>query len=72
MSNNKGKEKQEDINVNANKKQASDGYKKLPDNPKDSQDDYSVSTADDSANGKYSRTDVRKEDIDKNTTRGGS
>ncbi len=45
-------------------------YMKLPDdqinNPSES-----VSTRDDTANGKYSRTDVRDEDIDNDDTRGG-
>ena len=64
MSNNKNKETGEDLNVNADKTQPSDTYKKLPDNPADSQDDYSVSTADDSSGGKYSKTGTRKEDKD--------
>ena len=62
MSNDKAKETREDIDVNADKKQASDIYKKLPDDPNASQDDYSVSTADDSSGGKYSKTGTRKED----------
>lgn len=63
MSNNKNNE-EKDLNQNANKTQPSDTYKKLPDNPADSQDDYSVSTADDSSGGKYSKTGTRKEDKD--------
>ncbi|UYQ94331.1 hypothetical protein MKQ68_04410 [Chitinophaga horti] len=46
------------------------GYKKLPDNPEATED--AVSTRGDSANGKYSRTDKRDEDIDNNEVRGGS
>ncbi len=60
---NKNKNTQEKANVKPGKKQQeSDAYKKLPDNGNDSQDDYSVSTADNSAKGKYSGTGVRKED----------
>ncbi len=62
MPNDETKETREDIDVNADKKQASDIYKKLPDDPAASQDDYSVSTADDSSGGQYSKTGTRKED----------
>lgn len=65
MSNNKNKETRDNLNPNADKNvQSSDTYKKLPDNPADSGDDYSVSTADDSSGGKYSKTGQRKEDKD--------
>lgn len=50
------------------KQQASDIYKKLPDNPDNTGD--SISTADDTANGRYSRTDVRKEDKDLDDVKG--
>jgi hypothetical protein len=46
------------------------GYRKLPDNPRNRPDE-SISTADNTANGKYSRTKVRDEDIDNDNTRGG-
>lgn len=60
---NKNKSTHEKVDLKADKKQQeSDTYQKLPDNVNDSQDDYSVSTADDSAKGKYSETGVRKED----------
>jgi hypothetical protein len=61
----------ESINDRAKEKSTSNsGYQKLPDNPNPSND--SISTAGDSANGKYSRTAKRKQDIDRATTRGGS
>jgi hypothetical protein len=37
------------------------GYRKLPDNPDNPQDE-SISTADNTANGKYSKVDIRKEE----------
>jgi hypothetical protein len=46
------------------------GYKKLPDNPDPSGE--VISTAGDSANGKYSRTKKRDEDIVNTEVRGGS
>jgi hypothetical protein len=46
------------------------GYRKLPDDPSNPPD-KSMSTADDTSDGVYSRTRKRKEDIDKSTTRGG-
>ena len=52
------------------KKKETDGYKKLPDNPNNPPDE-SVSTRDDTANGIYSRTGKRDEDIDNEDTRGG-
>lgn len=51
--------------VDDKKDQPSDTYKKLPDDPANSGE--SISTADNIANGKYSKTDVRKEDKDLNT-----
>lgn len=42
-------------------------YKKLPDDEKNPAE--SISTADDTANGKYSRTRKRKEEIDNDETR---
>lgn len=62
MSNNKAKETKADLEANNGNKQASDVYKKLPQNPNDSAEDNSVSTADDSSGGKYSKTGTRKED----------
>ena len=44
--------------------------RKLPDNPQNASDE-SISTADNTANGKYSRTNKRDEDIDNDDTRGG-
>lgn len=46
------------------------GNKKLPDNP-NNESDESISTAGDTSNGKYSRTNKRDEDIDNEDTRGG-
>ena len=53
-----------------NKKKEKEGYKKLPDNPKNAPD-KSISTADNTASGIYSRTNKRDEDIDNDDTRGG-
>ena len=55
-------ENKQEIDVNADKKQASDVYKKLPDDPNASQDDNSVSTADDSSGGQYSKTGTRNDE----------
>jgi hypothetical protein len=41
------------------------GYRKLPDNNDPDRTDESISTRGDTSNGKYSKTNVRKEDIDK-------
>jgi hypothetical protein len=46
------------------------GYQKLPDNPSHRSDE-SISTADNPANGKYSRTGKRDDEIDNDNTRGG-
>ena len=46
------------------------GYRKLPDDP-GNRSDESISTRDDSANGKYSCVGKRDEDIDNDNTRGG-
>jgi hypothetical protein len=46
------------------------GYRKLPDDPSNRSDE-SISTADNTASGKYSKTKVRDEDIDNDDTRGG-
>ncbi len=43
------------------------GYRKLPDNPVNTLG--SISTAGDAANGKYSHTNVRDEDIDNSDVR---
>jgi hypothetical protein len=45
-------------------------YKKLPDNPKNRPDE-SISTRDNTANGKYSRTGKRDDEVDNDDTRGG-
>ncbi len=69
---NKNKNTKEEVDVTANKKQQqSDVYRKLPDNPNDAKDE-SISTADDMANGKYSKTETRKEDKDLDTIRTGN
>ena len=68
MSENKNKIAHEQI-VDDSKDQPSDTYKKLPDDPANSGE--SISTADNIANGKYSKTAVRKEDKDFDTTRAG-
>jgi hypothetical protein len=46
------------------------GYRKLPDDPNNSPDE-SISTRENTANGKYSKTNVRDEEIDNDDTRGG-
>ncbi len=46
------------------------GYRKLPDNLTN-KPDKSISTTDNTANGKYSRTRKRKDEINKEETRGG-
>ena len=61
----KGNEKE---NRTGNNTKAKTGYRKLPDN-KDATED-SVSTRGNSANGKYSKTNVRDEDIDNEDVRG--
>jgi len=63
----KGNE-EEDRTGNINKEDTS--YHKLPDNPNNPPDE-SISTADDSSDGKYSGTNKRDEDIDNENTRGG-
>jgi hypothetical protein len=45
-------------------------YKKLPDNPSNPPDE-SISTRDNTADGKYSRTGKRDDEIDNDDTRGG-
>ena len=45
-------------------------YRKLPDDNSNNPSE-SISTHEDTANGKYSRTNVRDEDIDNDDTRGG-
>jgi hypothetical protein len=60
----------EENRTGAKNKPVPAGYKKLPDNPKNRSDE-SISTRDDTANGKYSRTRKRDEDIDNDNTRGG-
>jgi hypothetical protein len=45
-------------------------YQKLPDNPENDPDE-SISTADNTANGKYSRTGKRDDEINNEETRGG-
>ena len=67
---NRNSEKGNERENRGGKKQVDDDYRKLPDNPENAQDE-SVSTADDTANGKYSRTAKRDEDIDNDDTRGG-
>lgn len=66
---NRNSEKDSDKKSSTGKKDNA-GYKKLPDNPKNRPDE-SISTRDDTANGKYSRTGKRDEDIDNDNTRGG-
>ena len=46
------------------------GYRKLPDNPQHKPDE-SISTADDTAGGIYSRTGKRDDEINNEDTRGG-
>ena len=67
MSDNKSKIAHEQI-VDDKKDQASDTYQKLPDNPANSGDN--ISTADDTAGGKYSKTGLRKEDKDLDSVKG--
>jgi hypothetical protein len=47
-----------------------EGYRKLPDDPSNDPAE-SISTANDTSNGKYSRTNKRDEDVDNDDTRGG-
>lgn len=69
---NKNKNTKEEVDTGANKtKQQSDVYNKLPDNQNNEKDE-SISTADDIANGKYSKTGTRKEDKDLDTIRTGN
>ena len=67
MSENKNKIAHEQI-VDDKKDQPSDTYQKLPDNPANSGD--SISTSDDTAGGKYSKTGLRKEEKDMDSIRG--
>ncbi len=67
MTNEKSKISHEQI-VDDKKDQPSDTYKKLSDDPANSGD--SISTADNTASGKYSKTDVRKEDKDLDSVKG--
>lgn len=48
----------------------SEPYHKLPDDP-NLDSSRSPGTADDTSNGKYSKTSVRDEDVDNDDTRGG-
>lgn len=64
----KGNDKENRVGGNRDENR---GNRKLPDNPNNSADDESISTAGDTSNGKYSRTNVRDEDIDNDETRGG-
>ena len=69
---NKNKNTNEEVGVNANQKaQQSDVYQKLPDNSENAKDEI-ISTADDIAAVKYSKTGTRKEDKDLNTVRTGN
>ncbi len=70
MSNNKNKATEKDV-TKVTEQQPSDTYRKLPDNA-DNAPDESISTADDIANGKYSKTGTRKEDKDFDTVRSGN
>ena len=67
---NRKSEKGNERENRAGKKQVDDDYRKLPDNPQNAPDE-SISTADDTTNGKYSRTAKRDEEIDNDDTRGG-
>jgi hypothetical protein len=63
----KGSDKE---NRTGNQGTEKDNYRKLPDNPKHKPDE-SISTADDTANGKYSKTGKRDDEVNKEDTRGG-
>lgn len=67
MSENKNKIAHEQI-IDDKKDQPSDTYKKLPDDPANSGD--SISTADDTAGGKYSKTGLRKDEKDLDQVKG--
>ena len=67
MANDKNKIAHEQI-VDDKKDQPSDTYQKLPDNPANSGE--SISTADNTAKGKYSKTGLSKEDKDMNSVKG--
>ena len=63
----KGNEKE---NRTGNNTKQKSGYRKLPDNPQPRSDE-SISTADNTANGKYSRTGKRDDEVNNEDTRGG-
>jgi len=63
----KGSDKE---NLTGKGKPENAGNKKLPDNNQNNPEE-SISTRGDTANGKYSRTNKRDEDIDNDDTRGG-
>lgn len=63
----KGSEQENRTGHNGKEK---DNYRKLPDNPEHEPDD-SVSTADNTAGGKYSKTGKRDEEVNNEDTRGG-
>jgi hypothetical protein len=66
---NSQKGNEEENRTGSNKKEQR-GHHKLPDDPSNNPAE-SISTADDTANGKYSRTNKRDEDVDNDDTRGG-
>jgi hypothetical protein len=57
-------------NRTGNKGKEKDNYRKLPDNPSHKSDE-SVSTADNPAGGKYSKTGKRDDEVNNEDTRGG-
>ena len=69
-SKNRGSIKGSDQESRTGKASENSANRKLPDNP-DNAPDESISTAGDTSNGIYSKTNKRKEDIDKDETRGG-
>ena len=63
---NKGNDQEQRTGANKGR----EPYVKLPDDPSNAPDE-SISTADDTANGKYSRTSRRDDEVDNDDTRGG-
>lgn len=57
-------------NRTGNKGTEKENYRKLPDNPSHRSDE-SISTVDNTAGGKYSKTNKRDDEVDNDDTRGG-
>lgn len=64
---NSNKDKDRENRTGSDKKQQSDNYRKLPDNPKPGDD---ISTHGDTSKGKYSRTGKRDDEVNNTDVRG--